>query len=63
MVKKSWRKFYHLSLKKVYEINKTTKKTRQIVEKSDLEDGDTQTLAIHKITGTQSLRDTLEFKK
>ena len=40
-------------------INETTKNLGEIVEKSDVENGNTQTPAIQKIIGTQSLRDTL----
>ena len=46
--------------KKLDTINESTK---QLVKKSDVEDGNTQTPAIENITATQSLRDTLSFTK
>ena len=42
------------------EVDETTKK---LVKKSDVEDGNTQTPAIENTTTSQSLRDTLSFKK
>ena len=49
--------------KKLDAINGSTKQFRGIVEKSDVENGNTQTPAIENITGTKSLRDTLSFMK
>ena len=46
--------------KKLDTINESTK---QLVKKSDVEDGNTQTPAIENITATQSLRDTLSSMK
>ena len=40
-----------------------TKKLGELVKKSDVEDGNTQTPATENITATQSLRDTLSFLK
>ena len=40
-----------------------TKKLDEIVKKSDVEDGNTQTLAIENTATSQSLRDTLSFMK
>ena len=47
--------------KKLDVINESTKQLGEIVNKSDVEYGNTQTPAIENITGTQSLRDTLAF--
>ena len=49
--------------KKLDVINETNKKLSEIINKSDIEDGKTQTPAIEITTGTQSLRDTLSFMK
>ena len=49
--------------KKLDIIYETTKYLGEIDKKSDVENGNTQTLAIQNITGTQSLRDTLAFMK
>ena len=49
--------------KKLNTINESTKQLGEIVEKSEVEDGDTQTPAIEIITGTQSLRDTSTHMK
>ena len=49
--------------KKIEEVNESTRNLDEIVKKSDVEDGNTQTPAIENITGTQSLRDTLAFMK
>ena len=46
--------------KKLEEVNDSTK---QLVRKSDVEDGNTQTPTIENITSTRSLRDTLSFMK
>ena len=45
------------------EIKETTQKLCELVKKSDVEDGNTQTPAIEIITATQSLNDTLSFLK
>ena len=45
--------------KKLDTINESTKQLGEIVKKSEVEDGNTQTPAIENITSTQSLRDTL----
>ena len=44
-------------------INECTKQLGEIVKKSNVEDGNTQTPAIESITATQSLRDTLTLMK
>ena len=44
-------------------IIESTKQLGELVKKSDVEDGNTQTPAIENITGTQSLRDTLSVLK
>ena len=49
--------------KKVDTINESTKQLGEIVKKSKVEDGNTQTPAKENITGTQSLRDTLTHMK
>ena len=49
--------------KKLDLINESTKQLGEIVKKSDVEDGNTQTTAIEILTGTQSLRDTLSLMK
>ena len=49
--------------KKLDKINKITKKLGEIIKKSDVEDGNTQTPATENIVGTQSLRDTLALMK
>ena len=49
--------------KKLDCINESTKQIGEIVKKSDVEDGDTQTPAIQKTFGRQSLRDTLALLK
>ena len=49
--------------KKLDTINKSTKQLGEIVKKSEVEDGNTQTPAIENITSTQSLRDTLAHMK
>ena len=49
--------------KKLEEVNKSTKQLGVLVKKSHVEDENTQTSAIENITGTQSLRDTLSFRK
>ena len=49
--------------KKLVVFNKSTKNLGELVKKSDVEDGNTQTPAIENITGTQSLRDTLTHMK
>ena len=49
--------------KKSEEFNESTRKIGEIVKKSHVEDGNTQTSAIEIITGTQSIRDTLAFRK
>ena len=49
--------------KKLDTINESTKQLGEIVTKSDVEDGNTQTLAIESITVTQSLRETLTLMK
>ena len=36
---------------------------KKFIEKSDVEDGNRQTPAIEKITGTQSFRDTLTLRR
>ena len=46
--------------KKLGEVSETTE---QLVKKSDVEDGNTQTPAIENVTTSQSLRDTLSFMK
>ena len=46
--------------KKLEEVSETTK---QLVKKSDVEDGNTQTPAIENVTTSPSLRDTLSFMK
>ena len=43
--------------------NESTKHLVEIVKKSDVEDGNTQTKAIENSTGTQPLRDTLSSMK
>ena len=48
---------------KIEEVKESTQKIGEIVEKSDVEDENTQTPAIETITGTKSLRDTLSFMK
>ena len=49
--------------KKLDTNNESTKQVGEIVKKSDVEDGNTQTPAIENTTGTQSLLDTLAFMK
>ena len=49
--------------KKVDEVNETTKQLGELVTKSHVEDGNTQTPAIQNIIGAQSLRDTLTLMK
>ena len=49
--------------KKFVVINDTTKQLGEIVKKSDVEDGNTQTPAIENKTGMRSLRDTLTLMK
>ena len=49
--------------KKLDKINKSTVQLSEKIEKIDVEDENTQTLAILNIIGTQSLRDTLAFMK
>ena len=44
-------------------MNESTTKIGEILEKSDVEDGNTQTPTLENITGTQSLRDTLTLMK
>ena len=44
-------------------INETTENLGEIVEKAGVEDGNTQTPAIQKITGLQSFCDTLAIMK
>ena len=44
-------------------INETTENLGEIVQKSDVGDGNTQTPAIENITLTQSLRDTIALMK
>ena len=50
-------------IKKLDVTNWSTKQLGEIIKKSDVEDGITQTQAIKNITGTQSLRDTLTHMK
>ena len=45
--------------KKLDTINESNKQLSEIIKKSDVEDGSTQSPAIKNITGTRSLRDTL----
>ena len=47
--------------KKLDNINETTENLGEVVEKSEVEDGNTQTLAIQNIIGTQSSRVTSAF--
>ena len=47
--------------KELEEVNETTKQIGELVKKSDVEAGNTQTPAIQNIIGTQSLRDTLRL--
>ena len=54
---------FSLITKKLDEVKETTQKVGEIVKKSDVEDGNTQTPAIEKMTATQSLRDTSSFTK
>ena len=42
--------------KKLDEVKDTTQKLGELMKKSDVEDGDTQTPAIENVTATQSLR-------
>ena len=49
--------------KKLDVINESTQQIGEIVKKSDVEDGSTQTPAIENVTISQSLRDTLSFMK
>ena len=49
--------------KKLDAINESTKLLGEIAKNSDVEHGKPQTPAIENKTGTQSLRDTLSFKK
>ena len=49
--------------KKLEEINESTKKLGGVPKISDVEDGNTQTPATPKITGTQSLRATITLMK
>ena len=49
--------------KKLDVFNESTKHLGEIVKKSDVEDGNTQTPALENITGSQSLRDTLSIMK
>ena len=50
--------------KKLDYVNNTiNESTKQLVKKSDIVDGNTQTPAIQNIIGTQSLRDTLALTK
>ena len=49
--------------KKLDTINESTKQLGEIVKKSEVEDGNTQTPAIENTTTSQSLRDTLSFMK
>ena len=49
--------------KKLDIINESTKNLGELVKKSEVEDGNTQTPAIKKTIGTQSLRDTLTLMK
>ena len=49
--------------KKLDNIKESTKHLCDIVKKSDVEDGNSQTPAIESITATQSLRDTLTLMK
>ena len=49
--------------KKLDVIIESTKQLGEVVKKSDVEDGNTQTPAIENITGTQPLRDTLSLMK
>ena len=49
--------------RKYSEVNETIKNLGEMVKKSDVEDGNTQTPAIQIIIGIQSLRDTLELIK
>ena len=44
--------------KKLDEVIESTKKLKELFEKTDAEDGKIQTPAIENITGTRSLRDT-----
>ena len=49
--------------KKLDDVNETTEKLGETVEKSYVEYGNSQTPAVENITGTQTLRDTLLFMK
>ena len=49
--------------RQIDEVKETTQNLGELVLKSDVENGNTQTLALEKITATQSLRDTLSFLK
>ena len=49
--------------KKLDTINESTKNLGELVKKPNLEDENTQTLAIENISSTRSLRDTLSFMK
>ena len=49
--------------KKLDRVNEPTQKLGKIVEKSEVEDGHSQTSAMENTTNSQSLRDTLSFMK
>ena len=49
--------------KNLDEVNDSTNQLGEVLKKSDVKDGNTQTPSIENITGTQSLRDTLSFMK
>ena len=49
--------------KKLDEVKETPQRIVELVKKSDVENGNTQTLAFENITATQTLRDTLSFMK